>query len=53
MPKNHKKEWTLSDMKKLKSLINRKKSSYEIAVLMGRTQTAVLSKIKSFAAGEA
>jgi len=46
MPKNHKKDCTSSDEKKLKSLINRKKTTYEITVIMGRTQTAIISKIK-------
>ncbi len=47
MPKNHKKEWTFNDIKKLKNLISRRKTSYEIAILMERTQTAIISKIKS------
>lgn len=34
MPKNHKKEWTSTNIKKLKSLINSKKTSYEIGVIM-------------------
>jgi hypothetical protein len=46
MPKNHKKYWTPNDERKLKSLITGKKTSYEIAILLGRTQTAVIGKIK-------
>ena len=47
MPKNHKRDWTPNEVKKLKSLVSRKKTSYEIAVIMGRTQTAIISKMKS------
>lgn len=47
MPKNHKKNWIPNDIKKLQSLILTKKSTYEIAVIMGRTQTAIQDKIKN------
>ena len=47
MPKNHKKDWTTNEVKKLKSLISRKKTTYEMAVIMGRTELAILAKIKS------
>jgi hypothetical protein len=47
MPKNHKKYWTLNEERELKSLIVKKKSHYEIAVIMARTETAIISKIRS------